>query len=417
MDPDQPDRKKRRVEQEQQQQQQRLVATMTASQQEVFTAVPMGEGDVEQQQQQQAVEEDSLMMVAPSTSLSKYKAYSLFLGLLIGVFIQFSSLGANFLVEQLLVVGGGGENHPHMQWWFSLVWSLVTSTIGVLLLVALRSLLQTTNHYADTNTSSTNHAQHHQHQLLLILECYFAAGALTGVCVAWMGTDVVLQAPQHLKHSCVTLVLALGWCKLLAACFPVLEQQQAPTEDTTADTDDSLNEPLLPQQDTATTTTVADGAVKQSPSASQPPKPKTALWVQCTSLFLGSLIGVFIQFSSLGANFLMQQLHRDALAAQMTFSLGWSVATSCMGVAVLFLVRALLLLQQPPLQEQTVLITVECFFATGAVVGLNLAWTATDVVLGLESHVTSSVLTLAATLLWCKMVLFCCGYCRREEDN
>lgn len=417
----QPSRKKRRVEGENEQ----PVEGETENEQshpEIFMAVLVCEDNASHHDDLEKAapkeEEDPDDFLVPSSGITKFKAFSLCLGLLIGVFIQFSSLGANYLVEQVLLlkdnINDGNttstSNILAEQWWgLSLLWSFSTSTVGVILLLALRSLL----HETAVCPQSSERDNHRYGMILVLMECHFAVGALSGVCLAWMGTDVVLQAPQHLVHSCVTLCMALGWCKLLATCFPVMKVGETAT--TANDEGDSnsndLREHLLQTE------------MFHEDSQQQQSKKPSRLWVQLTSLFLGSLIGLFIQFSSLGANFLMQKLHQsedDATThqAELTFSLMWSIATSSMGIAVLFFIRALMVLSdRGNWLHQHTLMTVECFFATGAVLGLNLAWSMTDFALGLESHGMSSVLTLAGTLLWCKMVLYCCGYCRQEDDN
>ena len=413
MDPEQPTRKKRRVEGD--------------DKPEVFTAVPLGVDDEAEEEDACSLvsgdtDEDSIVLLAEESTLSQFKLFSLFLGLLIGVFIQFSSLGANYLVDRVLARASAALEEEDItttammmnHWWFSLVWSFATSSIGVVLLLALRSLLH------ETGRVHTN--------LLLVVECHFAAGALTGVCLAWMGTDLILlQTPQHLLHSCFTLAMALGWCKLLAVCFPVslhdhdLEEGEEEQDENPASSRKDLSEPLLSEE---------EGKDPDDDDLQQPSRFR----IQCISLFLGSLIGLFIQFSSLGANFVVVHHHNHHQqdpyhefsssssstphqnAQLLTFSLTWSLATSSMGIAVLFLVRALMVLHQRMIDPQ-VLMTVECFFATGAVLGLNVAWTATDVILGYEAHLTRGVLTLAGTLLWCRLVLHCCGYYGRHDDS
>ena len=154
--------------------------------------------------------------------------------------------------------------------------------------------------------------------------------------------------------------------------------------------------------------------------------------LQYISLVLGSLVGLLIQCSSLGANFMVQQMtsfpnhHQQQQRVLEITSVLWSLVTSSMGIALLLLVRALILLTHrhgssnastttetpPPLP--TFVLHVECFFAVGAVVGLNVAWTVADYVLAMESHLMQSLYTLAATTVWCKTVLYCCGYYRRQ---
>ena len=139
-------------------------------------------------------EDDDSCFVAPAQSLYLFKTFSILLGLLIGAFIQFSSLGANYLVEQ---IGWQHHHHPQQQqeqeedspyqsaWWgWALVWSMGTSTVGVLVLLALRSLLQEigtpTGSLSNNISNNNNKIRPHQQQrvlLLLIMECHFAVGA------------------------------------------------------------------------------------------------------------------------------------------------------------------------------------------------------------------------------------------------
>ena len=275
--------------------------------------------------------------------------------------------------------------------------------------------------------------------LSLSLACSFTLVA--GVCLAWMGTDVVLKSSRHLIHSAVTLVAALAWCKLLSSwCFPVLAASAMGTSrydpantPNDKDYDESRWEALNDVEEANDCTVTSSTSTTQLQQQQRPNR----FWVQCTSLFLGALIGIFIQYSSLGANFLIQHLHSSSeteLDASIKFSLAWSVFTSGMGIAILFLIRGLLILLSGHHNDMVHnsdnasrihihndchnnLMTVECFFATGAVLGLNLAWTATDLMLGLGSHVTSSVLTLVGTLVWCKLVLYCCGYGRSNDGE
>ena len=301
---------------------------------EVFTAVEFSDDDDDNNTSNTINNNNSF--VAPAQSLWQFKTFALLLGLLIGVFIQFSSLGANYLVEQVAWLHNHNNNNSNSgdgssgdddddeplvpRWGFTLLWSMGTSTVGVLLLMTLRSLMLaiTSSNRCTSTTVAAGMPQQQQHQpvvllLLLVMECHFAVGALTGVCLAWMGTDVVLRSPRHLMHSCITLVVALGWCQLLVYCFPVLAWSPSTAAASSSevgavdeDDDDDDDDEWMPLHDLECDN---HNNSNNDPNNSKVQlKPKNRVWVQCTSLFLGSLIGLFIQFSSLGGNFLMQQL-------------------------------------------------------------------------------------------------------------
>lgn len=373
--------------------------------QEVFTAVPCYHHDHEEIYQEDAPclepQDDE------SAQLSSFKTFSVLLGLLIGCFIQISSLAANYYLgnSSSSITDTVEEEEGGMMMTtttstttaivFSVIWSFFTSTLGVIIMLSIRSMLLQQKHK-------------------IIVECYFAAGALAGVCLAWMGTDIALGMHQHLIHSAFTMFLALLWCKILCQCFPVdtCDDTTTTTTGTTRedqeDCSDSLEELLL---------------VQSSSSFQEDDKTVESILSPCgvktMGLFLGTLIGLFIQFSSMGANFFVHRLCDNPVV----FSLVWSFVTSTMGITVLLFIRILLaiswsggagdgkLLQR---DHYTLLLHVECFFAIGATLGLNFAWTLTDMALGLESHILQSFFTLLGTLIWCKLVMFCCGYFRTE---
>jgi hypothetical protein len=64
------------------------------------------------------------------------------------------------------------------------------------------------------------------------------------------------------------------------------------------------------------------------------------------------------------------------------------------------------------------LVHVESFFATGTVLGLNIAWMITDYVLShpkhheidYQRHWRQSVYTLIISTIWCQFILYCTGY-------
>jgi len=170
------------------------------------------------------------------------EVYCLVIGLIVGCFIQFSSLGANFLMTSLY---GYSTLYTRQFILVSLTWCLVTSIMGVCVLLLLRSLVITAFYatlcFGDMGDSAAAlqlKEQREQFMMAMIqrMEYSFAVGSLIGVCVSWTATDILLGMQAHILHSLFTLVVALLWCKaVMRFCadkkkkrFPGVEQHQPP---------------------------------------------------------------------------------------------------------------------------------------------------------------------------------------------
>ena len=151
--------------------------------------------------------------------IGAFKNHSLIIGLLVGFFVQFSTLGANFLVialwEENLMARSKTEIIV-----LSLVWSAFTSFMAILTLGFLRSVVTIVfqaslapEHHGTPSTDAL------LEQVILHLECRFVVGALVGVCFAWTVTDVLLGMNLQIIFSVVTLAISLLWCKLMMHCF------------------------------------------------------------------------------------------------------------------------------------------------------------------------------------------------------
>jgi len=144
---------------------------------------------------------------------SNVKISSLLLGLLVGFFIQFSTLGANYLVISLW-----GEDVVHTSKReiviFSLLWSFFTSSMAIVILAFLRNLLSASYYGKDFDS------------VVLHMECRFVVGALVGVCSAWAATDYVLGMSQQIIYSVATLAVALLWCRIMMWIFTPVEERQ-----------------------------------------------------------------------------------------------------------------------------------------------------------------------------------------------
>jgi hypothetical protein len=368
-------------------------------------------------------------------------------------------LGANFLLTTAV---SSTTTATTKVLWLSLGWSFFTSVLGVTIFLLLRCIVATAwNMTASSASAATSilcridGPMLDDSAMIHKMESHFAIGALVGVCLAWTCTDLVLGLTAHVVQSVLTLVAALTWCKVISYTGSLCSTL---TLNPTTTIDASMAEPLIP----ATTESQTDS---MSPTTIVSYK----RIFQRYSLALGMVVGFFIQFSSLGANFLLTVLYGTALeqqqhvtsvavssinmntvstssshAATMSlsmqpnaivyFSFGWSFLTSCMGVLILVLLRNLVLLAWSNLDQEQhgdqhqqqqrstrgvntsvpalfnhLLWCMESSFATGALLGVNVAWIVTDTLLGLQVHWMHSILALGVALFWCKSVAFFLG--------
>ena len=137
---------------------------------------------------------------------TSFKMSSLFLGLLVGLFIQFSTLGANYLV---IAVWGEDVLNASSKDIIAIgaIWSLFTSSIAIVILAFLRNVILASHRCDDMDN------------VLLHVECYFVVGALVGVCSSWAFTDYMLGMPRQIVYSVVTLALSLLWCRFMMWMF------------------------------------------------------------------------------------------------------------------------------------------------------------------------------------------------------
>lgn len=164
---------------------------------------------LEQEQQQKNV----------SLEFGKFKRSSLFLGLMVGFFIQFSTLGANYLVISIWgeeVLSSSKQDIVI----FSLLWSFFTSSLAICILAFLRNLVSAT--YSGESSAFDD--------MVLHMECSFVVGALVGVCVAWAATDVILGMSAQIVYSLLTLVVALAWCRVMMYFFTKANEEEENSE-------------------------------------------------------------------------------------------------------------------------------------------------------------------------------------------
>lgn len=143
-----------------------------------------------------------------------------------------------------------------------------------------------------------------------------------------------------------------------------------------------------------------------------------------STLILGFMVGVIIQLSTMGANFLIMTVYGDDAISStkdiIIFSLIWSTVTSTMAFFILGFIRNLLKAgyrnmtsangdEEAGISEELddIILNVECRFVVGAMMGVCLSWTVTDIFLGLNVQVMYSLITLTIALFWCHMMLRC----------
>jgi hypothetical protein len=159
----------------------------------------------------ETVDQTPLIRKAVSINFGRFKRSSLLLGLLVGFFIQFSTLGANYLVISIFGDDVLTSSRSDILL-FSFVWSFFTSALAILLLSFLRNIV--TSSYA-----TGDHEEDEIDDMVLHMECRFVVGALVGVCMAWSATDIVLGMSGQIVYSLGTLAVALAWCKVMMWCF------------------------------------------------------------------------------------------------------------------------------------------------------------------------------------------------------
>jgi hypothetical protein len=303
------------------------------------------------------------------SEMLSFRTSALLLGVICGTFVQFSSLAANYIVWTLrhqhdAVTADYAEGvEVRDLLLMNLCWSLFTSLIAFSVLAVLRRMIDQ-NEY-----------------MLIQLESYFTFGALGGLCSSWIVTDAALGIDTDVRANVFVLVVASVCFKLLMGVFTPRNSEQDLVGMTT---------PLLNP--------------KESEVISTDDRDEPDLrWM---GLRCGLLIGLFIQLSGLGANSMLSREVQATERQRLFMSMGWSFMTSCLGILALSFVRQILLIGSRGISASR-LVAVECFFASGATVGLNAAWAITDSVLGLQPHLCGSVIATLATFAWCKLILHC----------
>lgn len=183
----------------------------------IYTAVPSEDGQLDECEYHQMEEEGGPEEINMPL-FGAFKAHSLIIGLLIGFFVQFSTLGANFLVIALWEKDVLARSRTELIL-VSLLWSAFTSFMAILTLGFLRSVITIVFRATVPPEQRGPLMDAVLEEVILHLECRFVIGALVGVCSAWTVMDVFLGMKIQVIFSLITLALSLLWCKVMMQCF------------------------------------------------------------------------------------------------------------------------------------------------------------------------------------------------------
>jgi hypothetical protein len=156
-----------------------------------------------------AAEEDPRL---EEKAFSRFKFSSLLLGLLVGFFIQLATLGVNLLV--ISIWGGEIVKSKTKILVFCMLWSFFYSAMAFVILGITRDLVTIT--YSAGGGRSNDFLEY----MLFHMECRFIVGALVGINVAWIVTDLLLGSPAPIMYSFGGLAFAILWVKIVTMCFP-----------------------------------------------------------------------------------------------------------------------------------------------------------------------------------------------------
>ena len=156
--------------------------------------------------------------VADEHKFRRFYSITMVLGLMVGVVIQISTMGANFLVMSYYGDRSDNDAVYSTRNVISFCWSTFTSTIAFIMLGFIRGLLEVgyqriRSHDGDEESDDENDDENADS--LLQVEHRFVAGAMVGVCFSWAITDIVLGLNVQVLYSIITLALALIWCQIV----------------------------------------------------------------------------------------------------------------------------------------------------------------------------------------------------------
>jgi len=159
--------------------------------------------------------------------IGKLKYSCLVLGVLIGFFIQVSTIGASFLTN-LPWAKGTSDQHIAV---YALAWSVITATASCGVMMIFRSFVEITFNLTFGRTLVYDPSKHDRvlDELVWYFECYFSLGVLISVTLAWVATSFVLGMPSTLVDIAITIALPVFWCVSFFVIFMTKDSKKVKT--------------------------------------------------------------------------------------------------------------------------------------------------------------------------------------------
>ena len=203
-----------------------VLTTMTSY--KLISDMPSSSSSSNNTAQAVAETEEQIMTMMEESCLNMSKFCSIAVGMIIGIFIQASSLGTSLIMTTLY---GKDVYTTNAFVVVSLAWCLVAAIMGVVVMLLLRNLVVTAFYAVNSSirdAATLDAKEAFMLQVISNMEHFFAVGSLVGVGVAWLVTDFLLKMEGHACHSVVTVGLALVWCKYVVGHQPskVAERKQ-----------------------------------------------------------------------------------------------------------------------------------------------------------------------------------------------
>ena len=179
--------------------------------------------------------ESAVVAELDTPMLGRLKYSCLILGVLIGFFIQVSTIGASFLTNLPWAKGSSDQNIAM----YALAWSVITATASCGVMMIFRSFVEITFNLTFGRTLSYDPIRHDRvlDELVWYFECYFSLGVLISVTLAWVATSFVLGMPSTLIDIGITIALPVFWCVSFFVIFmtkaestPAHKKEKAPRE-------------------------------------------------------------------------------------------------------------------------------------------------------------------------------------------
>lgn len=164
---------------------------------------------------------EAILLEDDSPVFTRFKLSALALGLMTGIFIQLSSLAANFLVLSDTI-----QLSKDTYIVTSLVCSFATSTIAIAILALMRTIVSITFKLVSMrgDEKQADKEEFLEEVIMQQMEHRYIAGTVIGVCGAWTVTDLLLGTEGKIMYSAITLLIALLLCRFVIFRSPLINR-------------------------------------------------------------------------------------------------------------------------------------------------------------------------------------------------